>query len=478
MPNALTSTGLQTKTRAELLAEYTAALQGVYGIGINLDPDSPDGQELNIRIQAVLDILDLITQVYNSFDPDSAIGATLDMRVAINGIERKAGTYTITYITITTSKALTLYGLDQDIEPVYTVSDNAGNKWFLITSTPIAVAGDSVLSFRAEKPGKVYTTPNTITVPVTIVLGVTAINNPSSYSSLGIDEESDVELKIRRRKSVSLASQGYLASLEAALNDINGLSTAIIYENDTASTDSDGIPSHSIWVIVGGVANNSDIASAIYKKRNSGCGMKGSVTYVIIQVDGSEFVVRWDVVASETLYTKFSVSSLDGVSVPDIEAIRSGLVTSLVPDVYEQVNVNDLSTKVQEIDSNTLVTNAGFGLTSGGSYYNSLRPSAKNKQFSVIADNIIILPILISSTNSVVAVVAGVVTTTLSIAASSTAEQFTTLGGFGSITYSKTSGTGSITSGGLYTPPGAPGSAVVRATDALGNYIQCAITIT
>jgi hypothetical protein len=53
------------------------------------------------------------------FDPDNAVGVVLDQRVAINGIQRQAGTYTVTPITVVTSQSVNLYGLDQDVQPVY-----------------------------------------------------------------------------------------------------------------------------------------------------------------------------------------------------------------------------------------------------------------------------------------------------------------------------------------------------------------------
>ena len=200
MPNVIGPTGLTVKTRAELVAEFTAAYQAIYGTDINLNSNTPDGQMMNIFVQAVLDTQDLLVQIYNGFDPDNAVGNVLDQRVAINGIQRQAGTYTVTNITITTSQALNLYGKDQSAQPVYTVADNAGNKWELQTSQTISGAGTYVFSFQSATPGANLTIPNTITVPVTVVLGVTSINNPTTYTTLGLNEETDAELKIRRQK--------------------------------------------------------------------------------------------------------------------------------------------------------------------------------------------------------------------------------------------------------------------------------------
>lgn len=468
MANSLTADGLTLNTREELIAYYTTQYQTIYGADINLSSDTPDGQMMNIWVQSILDVQDLMRQIYTSFDPDQAFGVTLDERVAINGIQRQAGTPTITNITITTNQALNLYGVDQESFDPFTVSDNEGNRYLLQTTFPAPSAGEYILSFQAEVPGARATTPNTITVPVSIVLGVTSINNPTSYTTLGINEESDAELKIRRQQSVAIGSQGYLAGLLAALENITGVTFAKVYENVTGSTDGDGIPGHSIWVIVSGTGTAAEIAKAIYNKRNAGCGLKGAQTYNVVGPDGGIFVVRWDNVETETLYIKFTATSLDGINPVNYAAILEQLPSIFKPGVYEKVNINDLATAIQLIDNNCLVTNAGFSTSAGGSYTATLTPSAKNKQFTFASANIIILPLLLTPTSNTVA--------------SGGTIQFSSIGGSGTKVYSiqtNNSG-GSIDSGtGEYTAgPTNPATDTVRVTDALGNFTDVTVSVT
>lgn len=368
MPNLLDENGLQVQTRDEWIEYFTAKYKDIYGDDINLESNTPDGQMMNIFIQAILDTQDLLVQIYNGFDPDLAVGKVLDQRVTINGIQRRAGTYTLSPVTVITTQSVNLYGLDGSDEPtrgdgneVYTVSDNAGNLWYLLTSQLGVTAGTHSYAFRAAVPGAQLTIPNTITVPVSIVLGVASVNNPLPYSSLGINEETDAQLKIRRQKSVSLASQGYLPGLIAALENIPGITSAYVYENTGDSVDSDGVPGHSIWVIIAGNAEDAEIAQAIYTKRNAGCGMKGTVELPVTQRDNSIFIVRWDVVQTRNLFIKFTATSINGVTSPNIESIREGLA-EFTPGVNESVNVNEIATLVQDIDSNTLVTDAGLSL--------------------------------------------------------------------------------------------------------------------
>lgn len=491
MPNSIGPTGLTVATRQELIAQYTAAYKAIYGNDIDLDQETPDGQMLNIFVQSVLDLEDLLVQIYNMFDPDNAIGVILDQRVAINGIQRQAGTFTVINIFIVTSQAVNLYGLDQTDQPVFTVADASGNQYELqLTQLGFNPGiGGASLIFQSAQPGAFNPTIGTITVPVTIVLGVVSVNNPTLATTVGINEESDAALRVRRQQSVSLASQGYLKGLLAALKNLPGMQAAFVYENNTALTDGDGVPGHSIWVIVSGSATPADIANAIYTKRNAGCGMFGTQSFVITQVDNTLFTILWDDVVLETLFMKFNVSSINGTGVPNIAAVRAGLVNSLVPGVFEEVNVNELATLVQQIDPNSLVTLAGFDISSGGAFTNNvLSPSAKNKQFTVSAPNIIILPmILVAPGGQLTVDISDNVISTASVASAGNIT-FNTLGGFGTdhsaivphmayIVLSSTGGGSSIVSAtGVYTA-GAAGIDVVQVTDDLGNVAICTVTV-
>jgi hypothetical protein len=491
MPNAIGATGLTTATQTELVNQYTAAFQLIYGADIDLDQDSPDGQLMYDFVQSVLDLEDLLTQIYNGFDPDNAIGAVLDQRVAINGIQRQAGTFTITDITIGTSQSVNLYGLDQTLQPVFTVSDASGNNYQLqVTQLGFNPgAGGSALLFQAENPGALTPTPNTITVPVTIILGVSSINNPTAASSIGLNEESDAALRVRRQQSVSLSSQGYLKGLLAALENLTGMSAAFVYENTSNATNGDGVPGHSIWVIVSGTATALSIATAIYGKRNAGCGMYGAISYVLTQVDGTLFTVFWDTVVQENLFIKFNVLSINGTGVPNIAAIRAGLVTKLVPGVFAEVNINELATVVQTIDPNTLVVSAGFDTSSGGGFGNNiLLPASKNKQFALSSANIIMLPMIVSPAVGGQLTINGsdIVISTATVVHGGNNLTFSTLGGYGTdhsgsaphMTYIVLSGGGSIVSStGVYTS-GIAGTDVVQVTDALSNTAICTITVT
>ncbi len=298
MPDELNRKGLQVKTLPEIREELQADFKGIYGEDINIGQNSPDGQVINILAQAAVDLRELLQKVNSSFDPDQAMGRVLDQRVAINGIKRKGATYTRAIVNVQTSRDVNLVGMDDrshelspDVPNLFTVQDDAGTQFYLLESITLQ-KGTTPLEFRAKEIGRVEVRINTITKAVTLFAGVTDINNTSSALTTGDDEETDSQLKLRRRQSVTLLSVGYLEGIEASLLAIEGVKLARVYENNV-DVPFNGIPGHSIWCIVEGGAT-ADIADAIYRMKSAGAGMKGDVSESIARTNGIPYVVRFD----------------------------------------------------------------------------------------------------------------------------------------------------------------------------------------
>lgn len=323
MPDLLDANGLQTKTLSEIRAELVADLQAIYGLDINVDQNSPDGQQVNLYAQGAVDLRELLQQINAGFDPDQAAGRVLDQRVGINGISRNAGTFTFQDIEIVTDRALNLDGLDLDaaeldVSGVYTVRDSAGTEFYLLSSQTIAGAGTYSYTFRSAELGQVEVIPNTITIPVTVVPGVTSVNNPTAANSIGEDEESDFDLRIRRRASVALPALGYLDAIQAEIENLDNVSEVIVLENDTGTTDGDGTPGHTIWAIVEG-GDPAEIADVLYKKKTAGAGMRGAVVVDITRVDGGNFQAKFDRPVTQDFYIRFTLTFNGTVDTADLK---------------------------------------------------------------------------------------------------------------------------------------------------------------
>lgn len=353
MPNSFDGNGLQVKTQRELVEDLTQDFQNIYGEDINVESNSPDGQMINVFAQCVEDFYQLLSQTYSSFDPDQAIGNVLDQRCAINGVQRKAGTYTYVNVDVVCDRSLTLAGLDQySEEDAYTISDSEGNEFCLSATSPISTGSNSLV-FRAKNVGKVEVLPNTITTPVTIILGVTSVNNPSGATVTGENEETDAELRERRKRSVSISNVGYTEGLQSALENLPDVTKASVFQNRTNTTDTYGIPGHSVWVIVQG-GTNTDIGAVMDAKMAPGIGMKGTQSVTVPQADGSIETYYFDRPTQELLYVTLDVTPLNGQVID--EDYLKGEIAKMTFQPYETVDSSAIICYTKSIQDNIALT--------------------------------------------------------------------------------------------------------------------------
>lgn len=392
--NFIDATGIHTQTYDQVVDQIVngstdiPGFKQIYGSDIIVDSNTPDGQMINIFALAKTDILALLTMIYNSMDPDQAIGVALDALCQYCGIARKGGSYTEIEIEITASSAATLHGLDDPEQITYTVSDNNGNQFQLIESVTLSV-GVNTLNFRAANMGNVQVLPDTITNPVTVVVGVTGINNPGAPYQQGEDQETDSALRLRRQRSVSIPAQGVFDSLLGNVLDLNGVTDAILFENDTNAVDSNSIPAHSIWLIVDG-GDDDEIGATIARIRNIGVGMKGDTSVDVAQIDGSTLTVYFDRAVQEDLYVQFSVKSLSN-AVIDETALKNYLALNYTRTMNQAADITSLSALVNVYSKDLVIYAAGVSTTPSG-YDEDVFPTSPKNKFVLDPDNIDIVP--------------------------------------------------------------------------------------
>lgn len=282
----LTNSGVQIQTFEEIVAELQAAYREIYGQEIDLSSNTPDGQRIGIEAKARLDMQSYGVALYNSLDPDLATGLSQDKIIKLAGITRRPATRSTWDIEVTTDRNLTL-------DAGYTIKDDIGQKWLLTTAVPL-FAGITTVTFRAEQFGAVEGFAGAALVQDTIVLGVTSLVALGN-ATVGIDEETPEELRIRRNRSLQNPAYSVVGSLFAKLADLPGVTDVAVYENDQPTEDVvRNIPANTIWAVVEGGAQ-ADIAETIAKQKTGGTGTKGdevgSYTELMVRPNGTTFVI-------------------------------------------------------------------------------------------------------------------------------------------------------------------------------------------
>ena len=336
-----TPDGIQVQTFREIYDELAEGYREIYGQDINLDPDSPDGQRVAIEAQARLDLQSYGAYLYTQIDPDTAIGQALNVIIKLSGITRRPPTRSQVDVEVTTDRPVTL---PED----YTVEDDLGQAWQTLEERALP-AGTTTITLFAENFGSVEADAGTVTEPVTVVIGVTGVTNPSA-AIVGRDEETDEELRIRRNRSLETPQSSSIGRLFTALASVTNVTDLAVYENDTDVTDSDGIPAHSLWVVVEGGAV-ADIVETMVLNKTGGKGLVGSVTgtytETVIRPDGSEFQIVHEMTFDRPTYVPILVrlnatrkdasSPVDEQLIADEIAKRTFVIGEnlLAADLYE-----------------------------------------------------------------------------------------------------------------------------------------------
>lgn len=382
--------GVKIESFNDLFNAIATEYKAIYGEDINIDQDTSDGQKLSIFVKAYRDLQELGVDLYNSFDPDTAIGNQLNKLIKLCGISRTPATKSSVQIEITTSRNVTL-------PSDYTVKDTLGQFWVIATSQTLPIGTTSV-TFLAQDYGKIEAQANTITEFETIVLGVDSITNPSSAIA-GRDEETDYDLKIRRKKSVALPSSNTVEGLNAKLLNVNGVIDAIVYENDEDTFDSDlQLNAHSIWCVVDG-GENQDIINTIALDKMAGTGTKGAQTGTYIaqipRQDGTlrnkQVFVKYDRPTEIEIYITLDIKAKVVGATLDQDAIKQALEEKLF-NINENATVTELYSFVYTANNNFIATNLQLS-KDNITYVNDELISDYAEKFVITADNITITEI-------------------------------------------------------------------------------------
>ena len=390
MPEGITENGLQVDSYNTLLNNIQTDLNSIYaadGETINFDSETPDGQFTNILAQIGTDIRELMQEVYNSFDPDKCSGVIQDSRYALNYITRNGGTYTIQNIDVTANQTVTLQGLDANYNETdataYTVSDNAGNLWYLVDTTTLQ-PGTVSLPFRSKNLGLVQPTIGTITTQVTTVLGVTSVINSVAPTTLGTEQETDAQFRVRRSRSAERKGQNNIDAMLSQILDLEGVSDATTWINSGTEADSTGTPAGYVWVIVEGGAN-ADIADVIYTNA-CGRGMRGSVTVEVPAVSGQIFNVNFDRPTPVPLYIKFDFQLTVEQDATDTDGITATMAENLIYSLNEDAETSKPTCAAKD----AIASNGGGGyalnleISTNGSDWVDYIPSASRANKFVV----------------------------------------------------------------------------------------------
>lgn len=279
----VTSTGISAPSYADILASLKATYHNIYGPDAYLEEDSQDGQLLAAFAQAINDVNNTAIAVYLSFSPATAQGAGLASVVKINGLTKLIPTNSTIDVLLAGVVGTTI------INGI--VQDPNGNKWDLPASVTIPIGGSIIETATCETKGAIALGNSISLSIVTPTLGWQSATT-NSAANPGHPTETDAALRQRQAISTELPSQSIIGGIYGTLANLAGVVLLKIYENDTGSADGNGIPGHSISVVIQG-GDSVAIAQAIEEKKTPGTGTYGTTTEIVTDPIGVPVAINF-----------------------------------------------------------------------------------------------------------------------------------------------------------------------------------------
>ncbi len=299
--SGLSSTGFTRKRLSEIIEDIETALKFAFGENIDLSAESRFSQFTAILSEQISDQWESQENSYNSQYPSTSSDSSLSNVVMYNGIERAGETYS-------TVDSLQLSGIEgTTIGAGSEVSvDTTGYIFTTDTLATIGVGGTAIVSATAVLPNPIEAVAGTLTVIDSPTYGWTSVTNLDD-ASVGSAEETDAELRIRREKSVALASQNNADGLIASLLGLDNVISADVIDNKTNTTDSYGVPAHSFESIVEG-GSSSDIGLTVWENNPQGIQSYGDILVVIEDGQGVSQTVYYSEPTDIPIYFKIDIT--------------------------------------------------------------------------------------------------------------------------------------------------------------------------
>lgn len=293
----VTERGFRRPTYVELLNAIEYKARELFGQRAVLTVRSPLGIFLRIFAWMLNILFALMEDVYNSRFVDTAVGTSLYNLGRAIGLSLLPAQKASGYVTFSGA-------VGTAIPSGFLVKTVAGYQYAVLVAGRIGADGTVILPVQAVGTGADYNADaGTVKEIVNPLDGVSSCTNASAMTG-GRWMESDEEFRDRYYKSVDFAG-GVNADAIAGeiLQNVEGVYSAICYENDTDEVDALGLPPHSFEVVAyGGL--DEEVAKAIFRRKAGGIQTYGGKTIPVVALNGQSYDIHFSRPATVPIYIK------------------------------------------------------------------------------------------------------------------------------------------------------------------------------
>lgn len=210
-----------------------------------------------------------------------------------------------------------------------TMTDQSKTMNVINAANTVISAIGSPFNFKCDTAGAIAPAIGSVNQIVTSYAGWDSVEN-NVPANTGRDAETDISLRERWAKSIYHRASGMTEAITAALYDVDGVTFALTYENDSNDTDLDGRPPHSIESIVQG-GNVQDIANTIWRVHAGGITTFGSVTQTVYDSQGIPHDISFNRPTLVPIYLQITVTANPEkeLSAATISLIKSAIISQI-----------------------------------------------------------------------------------------------------------------------------------------------------
>lgn len=294
--------GISAPDFQTILDLWKDIFRDIYGADIYIEPDSKDGVLLSLIAYALHGCNNATIAAWQSFSPVTGMGEGLSRNVKINGITRKAASFSTADLLLTGRVGTVIYAGQ--------VRDSAGNLWELPPTVTLDLHGRATATATCQREGAVSALPGDISQIATPTQGWQSVTNLVAATE-GRPVETDAQLRQRQALSVALPSRSVMEGLHGALASLSGVTRVRTLDNDTDEADINGVPAHNIAVVIDG-GDSADIANAIAQKKAPGVPTWGTTKENVTDIWGNTKPIYFSRPARVPVYADIKVRPLTG----------------------------------------------------------------------------------------------------------------------------------------------------------------------
>jgi hypothetical protein len=269
----------RTEAAGDLGPEVSTGLDNLYGILIDIT-----AAELG-------ELYELVQAVYDDMVFDNAEGVPLQNLGGLRGTKINPARASVAPVELSGTSGTPIPKGSKVAIP------QGGAQWATDEDVTIGGGGTVDTTVTCTETGPVQAAEDAISVIIDSVSGWTGVTNTAAAEP-GEDIETDADYRVRTDTATSGSTTD--GAIFTRLSELDYINAAVVVSNRTDETDSDGIPPHTLWIVLDPIISDPDkqleIAETIWGPAGvpPGIGMRGAITATATDVNGYENTIAWD----------------------------------------------------------------------------------------------------------------------------------------------------------------------------------------